>query len=92
METTSYQIDTDRYAKCIQGSKRIRWDIDKDVIRGRDFHFSQKFFPDGSSKLDQLGFLSDDERRLLSQIQGRTYANMFGFFERLITAKAEIIG
>ena len=57
----------------------VHWDIDRDVIRGRDFDFSQKYLPDGISRLDQLDFLSDDERRLLSQIQGRTYADMFGF-------------
>ncbi|HSQ85838.1 MAG TPA: hypothetical protein VLM43_14055, partial [Desulfobacterales bacterium] len=68
-------------------SKRVRWDIDNDVIRGRKFDFSQKFLPDGISKVDQLEFLDDDEKRLLSQIQGRTYANMFGFVERFITAK-----
>jgi len=28
-----------RYAKAIEASKRIRWDIDKDVIRGRNFDF-----------------------------------------------------
>jgi hypothetical protein len=75
------------YAKCIEISKRVRWDIDEDVIRGRQFDFSQKFLPDGISKVDQLDFLNDDERRLLSQIQGRTYANMFGFVERFIVAK-----
>ena len=75
------------YAKCIEISKRVRWDIDKDVLRGREFDFSQKFLPDGISKVDKLDFLNDDERRLLSQIQGRTYANMFGFVERFITAK-----
>ena len=75
------------FAKCIEVSKRVRWDIDKDVIRGREFDFSQKFLPDGISKVDQLDLLNDDERRLLSQIQGRTYANMFGFVERFITAK-----
>ena len=75
------------YAKCIEISKRVRWDIDEDVIRRRQFDFSQKFLPDGISKVDQLDFLNDDERRLLSQIQGRTYANMFGFVERFIVAK-----
>jgi len=75
------------YAKCIEISKRVRWDIDKDLIRGRDFDFSQKFLPDGISKIDRLDFLNEDEKQLLSQIQGRTYANMFGFVERFITAK-----
>jgi DNA-binding Lrp family transcriptional regulator len=87
MNYSSYRIDVDRYAKCIEVSKRVRWDIENDIIRGRNFDFSQKFLPDGISKVDQLDFLNNDEKRLLSQIQGRTYANMFGFVERFITAK-----
>jgi hypothetical protein len=78
---------TDRYARVIEASKRIRWDIDRDVIRGRSFDFTKKFLPDGLSKLDRLGFLGADDRRLLGQIQGRTYANMFGLVERFIGAK-----
>jgi hypothetical protein len=87
MQLNNFHIDKARYAKCIEVSKRVRWSIDNDVIRGRKFDFSQKFLPDGISKVDQLDFLTDDEKRLLSQIQGRTYANMFGFVERFITAK-----
>jgi hypothetical protein len=41
---------TERYAKCIEASKRIRWDIDRDVIRGRSFDGSKKFLPDGLSR------------------------------------------
>lgn len=86
MQATSH-IDTERYAKCIEISRRVRWDIDNDVIRGRSFDFSQKFLPDGISKVGQFEFLNADEKRFLSQVQGRTYANMFGFVERFITAK-----
>jgi hypothetical protein len=87
MQLTNYYVDKERYAKCIEVSKRVRWDIDNDVIRGREFDFSQKFLPDGLSKIDQIDFLDDAQRILLSQVQGRTYANMFGFVERFITAK-----
>ncbi len=76
-----------RYARCIEVSKRIRWDIDRDVIRGRSFDFTKKFLPDGLSKVDRLGFLSSDEQRFFSQVQGRTYANMFGMIERYIGVK-----
>jgi hypothetical protein len=76
-----------RYAKCIEVSKRIRWDIDRDVIRGRKFDVSKKFLPDGLSLAWSLDFLSEGERRLVSQIQGRTYANLFGLVERYIGAK-----
>jgi hypothetical protein len=75
------------YAKCIEISKRARWDIDMDVIRGREFDFSKKFLPDGLSKTDHLDSLNEDDQRFLSQIQGRTYANLFGFVERFIVAK-----
>jgi hypothetical protein len=76
-----------RYARCIAASKRVRWDIDKDVIRNRRFDLSKKFLPDGLSLVNELAFLDDADKRLLSQIQGRTYANMFGLAERFIAAK-----
>src|SRR5882672_8275285 len=78
---------SERYAKCIEVSKRIRWDIDRDVIRNRSFDFAKKFLPDGLTKIDSLDFLGRDEKRLVSQIQGRTYANMFGLVERFIGPK-----
>ena len=86
MQATQH-IESPRYAKCVQVSKRVRWDIDKDVIRGRRFDFDRKFLPDGLSQVDRIDFLSDSEKRLLSQIQGRTYANIFGLVERFINAK-----
>ena len=79
--------DANRYARCIDMSKRVRWDIDKDVIRGRRFDTAHKFLPDGLSLADQFTTLSADEKRLMSQIQGRTYANVFGLAERFINAK-----
>jgi hypothetical protein len=76
-----------RYAKCVEVSKRVRWDIDRDVFRGRAFDHSKKFLPDGLSKVGELDFLDAAERRLLSQVEGRTYANIFGLVERYIAAK-----
>jgi hypothetical protein len=78
---------SERYARCIQTSKRVRWDIEKDVIRGRSFDTAHKFLPDGLSMADAFTTLSADEKRFVSQIQGRTYANMFGLVERFINAK-----
>ena len=84
---SQHTTGSSRYAKCIEVSKRIRWDTDRDVIRGRQFDFSKKFLPDGLSKVAQLPFLKADEQRLFSQVQGRTYANMFALVERFIGAK-----
>ena len=82
-----HTIDSSRYAKCVEVSKRIRWDTDRDVIRGRNFDFGKTFLPAGLSKVAQLPFLSADQARLFSQVQGRTYANMFALVERFIGAK-----
>ena len=87
MSSTTYAVDTDRFARCIQASKQVRWDIEADVIRGRQFDTTQKFMPDGMSKVHELDFLTPAEQRYVSQIQGRTYANIFGLVERFINAK-----
>ena len=78
---------TARYARCIKASKRVRWDIDVDVIRDRDFDFNETFLPAGLSLVDHLAFLTADECRLMSQVQGRTYAYVFGLVERYIGVK-----
>lgn len=83
-ETTQ---DTDRYARCIEVSKRIRWDIERDVIKGRTFDYSRKFLPDGLSKVNGLEFLTEGDAKFLSQVQGRTYSYIFGLVERFINAK-----
>src|SRR5215469_9037615 len=80
-------FDAERYARCVQRSKQVRWDIDKDIIRGRRFDAAHKFLPDGLSLADAFTTLSAGEKRFVSQIQGRTYANVFGLVERFINAK-----
>jgi hypothetical protein len=78
---------TASYEKCLERSRRIRWDIDRDVFRGRQFDFSTTFLPDGLTRMGELSFLTAEDRRLMSHIQGRTYANLFGLVERFINAK-----
>ncbi|WP_218037529.1 hypothetical protein [Reyranella soli] len=78
--------DTAKYARAIAASKAVRWDIDNDVIRGRRFDVAKKYLPDGLSLVQEMA-LSEAEMRFASQIQGRTYANVFGLVERFITAK-----
>jgi hypothetical protein len=74
-------------ARGSDASEQTGWDIDRDVIRGRYFHFSQRFLPAALDRIANLEFLWPDELRLLNQLQARTYANMFGLVERFIGAK-----
>jgi hypothetical protein len=78
---------TDEYAKVIANSKRVRWEIDADVIRGRQFDYTKGFLPDGLTLVGELPFLSREQQRLFSQVQGRTYCYVFGLVERYIAAK-----
>jgi hypothetical protein len=87
MQATAIALDKTGYARCVENSKRIRWDIDRDVIRGRKLDMGRKFLPDGLSLVSRLPFLDDTDARLFSQIQGRSYANIFGLVERFIAAK-----
>jgi len=87
MDTAIVENSTKRYARAIEASKRVRWDIDKDVIRGRRFEMEQKWMPDGLGRMQGFAFATPAEKRFISQIQGRTYVNMFGMIERYIGAK-----
>jgi hypothetical protein len=82
-----HPTDALRYARCIENSRRARWEIDRDVIRGRGLDMARKFLPDGLAQMGGFGFLSGAEQRFISQIQGRTYAGMFAMVERTIGAK-----
>ncbi|HET7543043.1 MAG TPA: hypothetical protein VFK05_24385, partial [Polyangiaceae bacterium] len=87
-ETTNH----DRYVRALAASKRARWDLERDVLQGRKLESGEKFLPDGLSKVQELVFLSAEQRRFLGQIQGRTYANIFGLVERYINAKMLDVG
>ena len=87
MTITPVSLPTHSYAKAIEVSRRVRWEIERDLIRGRRFDYTRTFLPSGLSLVNELPFLSAADKRLLSQVQGRTYANIFGLVERFIGAK-----
>jgi len=80
-------IDSARYRKCLHNAQKVNWDIDTDVIRFRQLDTACKFLPDSLSLVRQLPFLTAGQQRLLSQVQGRTYAYLFGLLERCINGK-----
>lgn len=78
---------TARYAQVVRLSKKSEWQIDRDLLQDRQFDFTRNFLPAGLSRVDTIPFLSTHDARLLSQVQGRTYAYIFGLVERFISAK-----
>ena len=86
------ETDTARYRKCLHNAQKVTWDIDTDVIRFRQLDNDTKYLPDSLSLVTQLPFLNVGQQRLLSQVQGRTYAYLFGLIERCINAKMLELG
>ena len=86
------ETDTARYRKCLHNAQKVTWDIDTDVIRFRQLDNDTKYLPDSLSLVTQLPFLNVGQQRLLSQVQGRTYAYLFGLIERCINAKVLELG
>jgi hypothetical protein len=87
MNAVIQSTQTTPYARAVAASKRARWDLDHDVLRGRSLELEHKYLPDGLSLAHTLEFLSPGEQRFMSQVQGRSYSNIFGLVERFINAK-----
>jgi hypothetical protein len=87
MNAVIQSTSTAPYARALAASKRAHWELDHDVLRGRSLEPEHKYLPDGLSMAHALEFLSESERRFMSQVQGRSYANIFGLVERFINAK-----
>ena len=87
LSDSTQQGRSGRYAQIVRLSKKSEWQIDRDVLGNREFDFNRNFLPAGLSRVDTIPFLSTRDQRLLSQVQGRTYAYIFGLVERFISAK-----
>lgn len=72
------------YKETLDASRRVNWTVD-DVIGGdRKLDFARPFLPESLARVKGLGFLSKDEKRVLNQIRGNEYLNLFGVVEEFI--------
>jgi hypothetical protein len=87
MHTETVTQPDSPYRRIVAASKKARFDLDRDVFRGRTLEPDLKYLPDGLSRIDTKVPLTETQRAFISRIQGRTYANIFGLVERYINAK-----
>jgi hypothetical protein len=87
MNAVIQNLASNPYQRAVTASKRARWELDRDVLRGRMLEREHKYLPDGLSLAHTVDFLSPSEQRFMSQVQGRSYANVFGLVERFIAAQ-----
>lgn len=72
------------YQGALEASERIGWRVE-DIIGGeKRLDFSKPFMPESLARVNQLSFLSPQEKRTLNQIRGHEYLAMFGLVEEFI--------
>lgn len=82
MQTTTYPTYT--YREALEASEKVNWTIDDVIGGGKRLDFSKPFMPESLARVNQLDFLSDDEKRVLNQIRGNEYLSIFGVVEEFI--------
>ncbi|MCA1557459.1 MAG: hypothetical protein LC731_02840 [Acidobacteria bacterium] len=72
------------YQSTLAASEGIRWRIE-DIIGGdKRLDFTKPFMPESLARVDELSFLTTDEKRILNQVRGNTYLCIFGLVEEFI--------
>ncbi len=72
------------YQGALEASERIHWRVE-DIIGGeKRLDFNKPFMPESLAQVGGLGFLSEEEKRILNQIRGHEYLSMFGLVEEFI--------
>ena len=72
------------YQATLTASEGMHWRID-DIIGGkRRLDFGKPFMPESFARVEDLSFLSADERIILNQIRGNAYLCIFGLVEEFI--------
>lgn len=73
------------YDDCVQRSIQVRWELDDVMTADAELDFGRHFLPQSLAPTD-LPFLHDNEQRVLNQIAGNAYLNLFQFVEEYILA------
>jgi hypothetical protein len=72
------------YQSVLTASEMPRWRVE-DIIGGdRQLDFTKPFMPESLARVEQLSFLTADEKRTLNQIRGNAYLCIFGVVEEFI--------
>src|SRR5687768_15375372 len=77
-------VATYDYRETLVTSEKVNWRIE-DIIGGdKKLDFSKRFMPEELARVEQLTFLSSDEKRVLNQIRGNVYLSIFVIVEEFI--------
>lgn len=72
------------YQSALAASEGIRWRIEDIIGDDKRLDFMKPFMPESLARVEQLPFLTANEKRILNQIRGNTYLCIFGLVEEFI--------
>jgi hypothetical protein len=72
------------YQSTLAASEGIKWRIEDIIGDDKRLDFMKPFMPESLARVDELPFLTADEKRVLNQIRGNTYLCIFGLVEEFI--------
>jgi hypothetical protein len=72
------------YQSALAASAGIGWNIEDIIGGGKGLDFTKPFMPESLARVEQLDFLTADEKRVLNQIRGNAYLCIFGVVEEFI--------
>ena len=73
----------ERYTNRSLETRPVNPGIARNALHSLKYEMDKKFLPDGLTKVKDLSFLNEAERRFFTQVQGRTYLNMVALVSRL---------
>jgi len=72
------------YQATLAASERVNWRVE-DIIGGdKRLDFAKPFMPESLARVEQLGFLTPEEKVVLNHIRGHGYLYTFGLVEEFI--------
>ena len=72
------------YRETLDTSLKVNWQVE-DIIGGdKKLDFTKRFMPESLARVEELTFLSDHEKMVLTQIRGYTYLTIFVVVEEFI--------
>jgi hypothetical protein len=72
------------FSDVLASSVKAAWQVEDVLPPEAELDFGRRFLPEALARIDGLGFLGDDEKRVLNQIRGHEYLSIFGLVEEFI--------
>ncbi len=72
------------YQAALGASEKIHWRVEDLINEDKRLDFTKPFMPESLARVEQLSFLTSDERRTLNQIRGNAYLYIFGLVEEFV--------